>query len=103
LAPEVNMWSLAQPLIEEWMRTNRGPEARLYDALAEAGKLVERLPKLVRTLERAARQASQTGLRLDPESIDRLVRRAERASHPLTLPLWLTVAALIAIAIAMWS
>ena len=29
LDPEVNIWALARPLIEEWMRDNRGPEARV--------------------------------------------------------------------------
>ena len=36
LAPELNMWQLAQPLIEEWMRENRGPEAQLADITADA-------------------------------------------------------------------
>src|SRR6202162_3133721 len=29
LDPDVNIWSLARPLVEEWMRDNRGPEALL--------------------------------------------------------------------------
>ena len=29
LDPEINIWALARPLIEEWMRDNRGPEARV--------------------------------------------------------------------------
>src|ERR1700732_4386393 len=29
LDPEVNIWALARPLIEAWMRDNRGPEAKL--------------------------------------------------------------------------
>ena len=29
LNPDLNIWTLAQPLVEEWMRENRGPEARL--------------------------------------------------------------------------
>ena len=28
LDPEINVWTLARPLIEAWMRDNRGPEAR---------------------------------------------------------------------------
>src|SRR6266851_8415968 len=33
LDPSVNIWSLARPLVEEWMRDNRGPEARLRERL----------------------------------------------------------------------
>ena len=29
LNPALNIWTLAQPLIEQWMRDNRGPEARV--------------------------------------------------------------------------
>ena len=35
LDPEVNIWTLARPLIEEWMRDNRGPEARLRQRLRD--------------------------------------------------------------------
>ena len=35
LEPSLNIWVLAQPLIEAWMREHRGPEARLRDADAQ--------------------------------------------------------------------
>ena len=38
LAPQANMWSLAQPLIEQWERDYFGPEARI--ALARGLPLV---------------------------------------------------------------
>jgi ubiquinone biosynthesis protein len=102
LAPGVNMWTLSRPLIEEWMRANRGPEARIVDAAEAAGRLLERLPQLVREVERAARQFTENGIRLDPDSIEVLLREAEDASHPLALPLWLALASLVAIAIRLW-
>ncbi len=33
LNPDINMWELARPLIEDWMREHRGPEARVVDEL----------------------------------------------------------------------
>jgi ubiquinone biosynthesis protein len=51
LNPSVNMWQLAQPLVEEWLRANLGPEARVRDAVAEAADAFRRLPGLVRYLE----------------------------------------------------
>jgi len=102
LDPEINMWTLARPLIEEWMRTNRGPEARIVDTIAELATLLDRLPQLVRDVERAAGEVVESGLRLHPETIERIVERGEAASHPLALPLWLGVLSLLAIAIALW-
>src|SRR5947209_8166801 len=69
LAPELNMWTLARPLIEDWMRTNRGPEARALDVAAEISALLERLPRLVRNLEQATAQFCEGGVRLHPDSI----------------------------------
>jgi ubiquinone biosynthesis protein len=102
LAPQLNMWTLARPLIEDWMRTNRGPEARAIDAIAEAAALLERLPSLMRNLDQASAQLVTRGIRLDPESIKQLVRTVEDATHPLELPIWIAIIALAAIAVALW-
>lgn len=53
LNPKVNMWQLAQPLVEEWIIANLGPKARLQQALAEGIATAGRLPLLVRRLEEA--------------------------------------------------
>ena len=52
LAPGTNMWVLALPLVEDWMRQHRGPEARLAEAIVEAGEAVRRLPQVLAALER---------------------------------------------------
>jgi ubiquinone biosynthesis protein len=103
LDPTINMWTLARPLIEEWMRTNRGPEARIVDSIAELAALFDRLPQLVRDVERAAGEVVEHGLRVHPETIELIVQRSEAATHPLAIPLWLAVLSLIAIAIALLS
>ena len=54
LAPGTNMWVLALPLVEEWMRQHRGPEARLAEAMVETGRALARLPEIVTALEREA-------------------------------------------------
>jgi ubiquinone biosynthesis protein len=51
LNPTVNIWQLAQPLVEDWMRTHLGPEARLRDALSETLDTLQRLPVLIRGLD----------------------------------------------------
>lgn len=51
LDPTVNMWTLSQPLIEEWMRDHRGPEARVAGVLADVGDAALRLPRVLVRME----------------------------------------------------
>ncbi|MDX1739412.1 MAG: AarF/UbiB family protein, partial [Alphaproteobacteria bacterium] len=51
LNPDVNMWLLAQPLIEEWMYVNRGPQARVKQAASAIWGRLERLPAMMDKLE----------------------------------------------------
>lgn len=51
LDPNVNMWTLSQPLIEEWMRDHRGPEARVAGVLADVNDAVLRLPRVLVRME----------------------------------------------------
>ncbi len=53
LNPAVNMWELARPLIEDWMRESRGPEARVRAAAVDISQAVERLPSIVADAEAA--------------------------------------------------
>jgi ubiquinone biosynthesis protein len=101
LDPSVNMWSLARPLVEEWLRENRGPEARLAEAAVDIAGTLARLPALARNLDRVAAQlAEEGGLPLHPETVEALARRG--AIELLGLPLWIAALALLAIALALW-
>jgi ubiquinone biosynthesis protein len=90
LNPDVNMWALARPLIEGWMRDNRGPEARLRESVEEAAGAAARLPGLLADLEIAARDLAQRGLKLDPASL-RALRDGSGQGNGLAWPLWLVV------------
>ena len=52
LDPEVNMWSAAQPVVEQWVRNNLGPEAVLRDLKATVETLSRLGPRLPRVAER---------------------------------------------------
>src|SRR5207237_2664692 len=69
LDPEVNIWALPQPLIEGWMRDNRGPEARVRLGLETIADLVERVPRLLRSLESLVTEWSREGVVLHVESL----------------------------------
>ena len=101
LDPSVNMWELAQPLIEEWMRRNRGPEAKLIDATEAIAHGLERLPQL---LARAAEfDRNPNEVRLDPETVEALAAAMGRrqtvlrsiATGVIAIILWSLLRALL--------
>ena len=50
LDPEVNMWKLAEPWIEEWGIRNLGPEAKLRDGIKGIVSLLAQLPRVLEQL-----------------------------------------------------
>lgn len=69
LAPELNIWTLAEPLIADWARKNLGPARQLRDIQNEGIKLVDDLPRVFKYIrnqidemeieEREARQENR--------------------------------------------
>ena len=78
LAPEVNMWFLARPLIVDWTRTHRGVEARARDVVEEGLEVIALLPAVIRRLA------------ADPPPPNR----------PATWPFWLAIAVLAVLVLA---
>lgn len=84
LAPDANMWVIARPLIEQWMRANLGPEARIQETAEETLDVLKRLPAIVKGLEHALSQFDEHGLRLHPDTVAQL--RGNRQRHKLLGP-----------------
>ncbi|MBV8165480.1 MAG: 2-polyprenylphenol 6-hydroxylase, partial [Alphaproteobacteria bacterium] len=99
LDPSVNMWELARPLIEAWMRENRGPEARVREAVGRIVDTLERLPRLAEAFEEAARELVMGGTRLHPGSLRTLAELliAQRAVGPVG---WFAVGVALALVFA---
>src|SRR4029077_5417659 len=68
--PEANIWVLARPLIERWMRENRGPEARLQQRLEAIADVIDGVPRLVRSLEALIGDWSREGIAMQAETPD---------------------------------
>jgi ubiquinone biosynthesis protein len=98
LSPELNMWELARPLIEEWMVENRGPAARARAATDEVLARVEELPAFVGNVEKAAAMLASGGVRLHPDSLAAL----RNGQHGSWWP-WAVAAMAIVIAVALLS
>jgi ubiquinone biosynthesis protein len=75
LTPNLNMWSLARPLIEAWMIEHRGPAAKTMELARGAFARLDTLPALIGNLERAAGIIANGGVRLDPETVAALTQR----------------------------
>jgi ubiquinone biosynthesis protein len=98
LDPALNIWTLAQPLIDAWMRENRGPEARLREGAEDILRGLRQLPGLADNLERATQQLAEGTIRLDPDTIAQLTPR-DRYFGRWALPLALVALLLAVIAL----
>ncbi|MBS0538558.1 MAG: 2-polyprenylphenol 6-hydroxylase [Proteobacteria bacterium] len=76
LNPTVNIWELARPLIEDWMRTHFGPRATIGRATEDLMTGLRRLPRLIDSLHRVA------------EHERRKVELAEAVPAPVPSRLW---------------
>jgi ubiquinone biosynthesis protein len=99
LDPAVNMWVLAQPLIEEWMWENRGPAARFRDATETAVEQLERLPAVLDRIDLAGKMIEEGGMRLHPET-ETALRERNHSPWPSAV---VAAAVALATAIAVWA
>ncbi|WP_129791406.1 2-polyprenylphenol 6-hydroxylase [Sphingosinicella sp. CPCC 101087] len=51
LDPDINMWETAEPFLQEWVRGELGPEARIADEIVRNVRLLRRLPDLIRRID----------------------------------------------------
>lgn len=91
LNPNVNIWQLAQPLVESWIRANLGPEARARQAMSDGVEMLQRLPPLLARAERL-----MLGLEHQAPSTTRIVVRNTAWPWPAVL----AVGILLGLAIA---
>ncbi|MFC4237990.1 2-polyprenylphenol 6-hydroxylase [Thalassospira xianhensis] len=99
LSPNENMWELSRPLIEEWMRENLGPEAKIAEATRQAGTMLRRLPRVLEAAEQASAVFTDQGLRLHPDTVAAMRGRSngQRSSGGISkqsVLLWVAIAAL---------
>lgn len=70
LNPNLNMWQLAGPMIEDWALEHFGPIGKLKDAAQQGSEMVRRLPNVLAHAESALRNISdRQGIRLHPLTI----------------------------------
>jgi ubiquinone biosynthesis protein len=96
LDPTVNMWELARPLIEKWMRQNLGVKARVKATVFDIAHTMERLPRLLDMAEKSLSDMQSGGIRLHSETVRKAIN-GERSGPSWGLWLsWIVSAALAA-------
>ncbi len=90
LYPDVNMWDLARPLIEDWMIGEMDPEARIRDAVGDVARGLERLPALLADMEESFDAMRRSGLKLHPDTVGAMT--AARRGPARRWPIWAAAA-----------
>jgi ubiquinone biosynthesis protein len=95
------MWTVAEPVVREWIERNLGPAGRLEDAAegaVEVGRFLSGVPAL---LARAGNLADQLdaitrdGLVLAPETVAAIGAAEARRSRWMTFALWVIAATVV--------
>ena len=85
LCPDLNMWMLAQPLVEGWMATHLGPLARIKEAVAGTAGGMASIPHIIAQGQKVAGMLSSQGIRLHPETLSALKPPKRRSLCPACL------------------
>ena len=69
IAPETNLWSLANPLIEKWVAENLGTERLITETVETVTERLRTFPRMLSDLEKNTAKMAQGGLKLHPDTI----------------------------------
>jgi ubiquinone biosynthesis protein len=101
LDPHLDMWTVATPVVKEWIERNLGPAGKIEDAAQGAGELGRFIAQVPALLARAGRlveqldAATRNGLVLSPETIAALGAAETRHSRAIAAALWVITVVLI--------
>ncbi len=96
LYPDMDVWDAARPVVEQWMVSHLGPEARLREAagnMTSIGRLAQHLPQLLRNADAVAAMLAEGGLRLHPDTARQIAEAQAQRMRQSYMALWLAVGA----------
>jgi ubiquinone biosynthesis protein len=106
LNPQLDMWTVARPVVEDFMKDHVGPDAWVSDAVTGAqrlAKLAARAPQSLERMERAAEllaeMTDQGGLKLHPDTARAIGERQNGSGRAGRLALWVAAIALAVLAL----
>ncbi len=101
--PKLDIWTVADPVVREWITENLGPLGRMQGAIAGAGELGRLLAGLPAIASRSVAVLEQMetmtrdGLVLAPETVAALARARARQNRWRTIALWIIALTLLGI------
>ena len=109
LDPDLDIWTVSEPVVRDWVEANLGPGARIADMGESAGalgRLALAVPRLVERLDLASAglaKWAETGLRLDPETVEAIAAAQARRGRVHRLAGWIAAASLAVVAYVMMT
>lgn len=103
LDPNVNMWQLCKPLIEDWARSHLSPQGRLKLAAGEILQSARRLPEMTRRLKYVLAAFDEQGIKLHPQILRSLYRNPPHLTIHWHSLLWFAAGLVVAITAAFWQ
>jgi ubiquinone biosynthesis protein len=98
LDPKLDMWTVSEPVVREWMERHLGPAGRIEDAAQGATNFFASMPGLMSrgaVLVEQLDAITRDGLVLAPETVAAIGQAEARRSRWIAVALWL-IAALLA-------
>jgi ubiquinone biosynthesis protein len=105
LDPKLDIWSTAEPVVQEWMTRNLGPAGKLENAAqgaSELGRFIGSAPGLLTRGARVLEQLDEStreGLVLSPQTVAELDKAEGRRSRWIIAGLWAIAVLLLWIAL----
>jgi ubiquinone biosynthesis protein len=105
LDPKLDMWTVAEPVVREWMERNLGPAGRLEDAAegaAEMGRFLSGVPSLMSrgaAMMEHIDSITRDGLVLAPETVAAIGHAEAKRGRGMTIALWVIAGLLLLLAI----
>ncbi len=98
LDPRLDMWTVSEPVVREWVERHLGPAGRIGDAASGAAGFLQSVPSLMTrgaVLVEQLDAITRDGLVLAPDTVQAIGRAEARRSRATAIALW-TIAALLA-------
>jgi ubiquinone biosynthesis protein len=108
LDPKLDMWTVAEPVVREWIERHLGPAGQLEsaaDGVRELGRFLGAVPALLArgaALVEQLDDITRDGLMLAPETVAAIGRAQARRNRSTAAALW-TIAALLGWLILRWG
>jgi ubiquinone biosynthesis protein len=105
LDPKLDMWTVAEPVVREWMERNLGPAGRLEDAAegaVEMGRFLSGVPGLMSrgaAMMEHIDSITRDGLVLAPETVAAIGQAEAKRGRGMTIALWVIAGLLLLLAI----